>query len=97
LIKNSHCLIGNSSVGIRECAYLGIPVVNIGGRQAGRERSSNVLDVPYNKDKILNAVKFQIKNGHYSSNNIYGDGKAGEKIADIIASVPFSIEKILMY
>jgi UDP-hydrolysing UDP-N-acetyl-D-glucosamine 2-epimerase len=97
LIKNSHCLIGNSSVGIRECAYLGIPVVNIGGRQAGRERSSNVIDVPYDKDKILNAVKFQIKNGHYSSNNIYGDGRAGEKIADIIASVPFSIEKILMY
>lgn len=97
LIKNSHCLIGNSSVGIRECAYLGIPVVNIGGRQAGRERSLNVIDVPYDKDKILNAVKFQIKNGHYSSNNIYGDGRAGEKIADIIASVPFSIEKILMY
>jgi UDP-hydrolysing UDP-N-acetyl-D-glucosamine 2-epimerase len=97
LIKNSHCLIGNSSVGIRECAYLGIPVVNIGGRQAGRERGSNVIDVPYDKDKIVNAVKFQIKNGHYSSDNIYGDGSAGQKIADIISTVPLSVEKILMY
>ena len=45
LAFNSECLIGNSSVGIRECAYLGIPVVNIGDRQKNRLRAENVIDV----------------------------------------------------
>ena len=33
LLKNSRCLVGNSSAGIKECSYLGIPVVNVGSRQ----------------------------------------------------------------
>ena len=47
LLVNSKCLIGNSSVGIRECSYLGVPVVNIGTRQNGRQRGSNVIAVSY--------------------------------------------------
>ncbi|MGV3597438.1 MAG: UDP-N-acetylglucosamine 2-epimerase [Bacteroidota bacterium] len=97
LLKNSQCLIGNSSVGIRECAYLGIPVVNIGGRQAGRERGKNVMDVDYDKEAIKEAIKAQIANGHYNPDKIYGDGTAGKQIADILAKTPLSIEKILMY
>lgn len=97
LLKNSSCLVGNSSVGIRECAYLGVPVVNIGGRQAGRERGKNVLDVGYKKEEIKLGITRQIANGHYSSDNIYGDGMAGAGIADILATAPLSIEKILMY
>jgi UDP-hydrolysing UDP-N-acetyl-D-glucosamine 2-epimerase len=49
LLVNSKCLIGNSSVGIRECSYLGVPVVNIGNRQNKRLRANNVLDTIYNK------------------------------------------------
>ena len=45
LIYNARCLIGNSSVGIRESSFLGIPVVNIGSRQNGRERGRNVAAV----------------------------------------------------
>lgn len=97
LIKNSQCLIGNSSVGIRECAYLGIPVVNIGGRQAGRERGRNVIDVDYDKEAIKQAILTQISNGHYSPDKIYGDGTSGTQIANILATAPLSIEKILMY
>jgi UDP-hydrolysing UDP-N-acetyl-D-glucosamine 2-epimerase len=97
LLKNSSCLVGNSSVGIRECAYLGVPVVNIGGRQAGRERGKNVLDVGYKKEEIKLGITHQIANGHYSSDNIYGDGMAGAGIANILATAPLSIEKILMY
>lgn len=97
LLKNAKCLIGNSSVGIRECAYLGIPVVNIGGRQIGRERGRNVIDVGYNKEEIKAAIKQQIENGHYESDKIYGDGTAGEQITSLLATAPLSIEKILMY
>lgn len=87
LIKNSLCLIGNSSVGIRECASLGIPVVNIGSRQSGRERADNVRDVPYHSGSILNAIQEQIKHGHYPPTSIYGNGKSGARIAEILSSI----------
>ena len=62
LLINSSCLIGNSSVGIRECAYLGVPVVNIGTRQNKRERGNNVIDVNYDKNEIKTAILIAINN-----------------------------------
>lgn len=97
LLYNSKCLIGNSSVGIRECSYLGVPVVNIGTRQMGRERGQNVLDTDYELEAIKDAAKFQIKHGHYKSDTLYGDGKAGDRIAHLLADSPLNIEKRLTY
>lgn len=98
LLNNSMCLIGNSSVGIRECAYLGIPVVNIGTRQSGRERGPNVLDVPtYDRKMIKDAILQQIENGHYESDKIYGDGTAGVQIANLLSKEALSFHKILRY
>jgi len=97
LLINSKCLIGNSSTGIRECSFLGIPVVNIGDRQKRRLRAKNVLDVDYNSLEITDAIKFQIKNGKYMKSTIYGDGNAGGKIAELLATVKFSIEKQITY
>jgi UDP-hydrolysing UDP-N-acetyl-D-glucosamine 2-epimerase len=97
LIGNSLCLVGNSSVGIRESAYLGVPVVNIGSRQAGRERGHNVLDVAYDRRAIQNAVRQQIAQGTYPSDPIYGDGKAGQRIAQALADTPLGFAKILQY
>lgn len=91
LLKNSSCLVGNSSVGIRECSFLGIPVVNIGNRQSGRERGRNVIDVDYDSDAIYEAIKFQIDHGSYPQDSIYGNGNSGEKIAALLASVSLSI------
>lgn len=97
-IKNSKVLIGNSSVGIREAGFLGIPVVNIGSRQNGRERGPNVLDVGYSKDEIVKGIRTQLDLGKpYSSSHTYGDGKAGERIAQILADVPLTIAKRLTY
>ena len=97
LIKNSKCLIGNSSVGIRESGYLGIPVVNIGTRQDGRERGQNVIDVTYDTSEIIQAVKKQINCGPYQKDTIYGTGNAGNKIADILASHKMTFHKKLNY
>lgn len=97
LLYNSKCLIGNSSVGIRECSYLGVPVVNIGTRQVGRERGSNVIDVGYEKDAILAAARQQIKSGRRDGDKLYGDGNAGKNIANVLAEAPLSIEKMLTY
>ena len=97
VLKNSLCLVGNSSVGIRECAYLGVPVVNIGTRQAGRERGNNVIDVDYRAAAIEAAINQQISNGHYPSDPIYGNGSAGQEIAQLLAEVPLTYSKILQY
>lgn len=97
LLVNSKCLIGNSSVGIRECAYLGVPVVNIGTRQNGRERGVNVIDVDYTKKAIKNAILAQIASQDLKTSEIYGDGNAGSKIAEILASCPLSYHKTINY
>jgi len=97
LLYNSKCLIGNSSVGIRECSFLGVPVVNIGTRQTGRERGGNVIDVEYDREKINAAIRQQIGNGRYDSDRLYGEGDAGERISDLLAKVPLEIEKRLSY
>jgi UDP-hydrolysing UDP-N-acetyl-D-glucosamine 2-epimerase len=97
LIYNSKCLIGNSSVGIRESSFLGIPVVNIGSRQDGRKRGKNVIDCDYNKEEIKNAIKKHLKHGHYKSEFIYGDGNAGQKIADVLSSCELKFHKTIEY
>jgi UDP-N-acetylglucosamine 2-epimerase len=89
--------VGNSSVGIRESSFLGIPVVNIGLRQHGRERGFNILDVGYSRTEITNAITSQIDNGRYGCSEIYGNGKAGLNIAKVLAEAPLTIEKRLSY
>jgi UDP-hydrolysing UDP-N-acetyl-D-glucosamine 2-epimerase len=97
LLKNAACLIGNSSVGIRECSYLGIPVVNIGSRQSGRQRGKNVIDVEHDSTCIQNAVKTQVSHGHYPSDQIYGSGHAGNIIGQVLATADFTPRKKITY
>ena len=97
LIYNSRCVVGNSSVGIRECSFLGLPAVNIGSRQTGRERGPNVVDVSYDRRQIAEAIHRHLTNGKCEPDNIYGDGHAGERIAQLLAKVDLTIEKRLAY
>jgi len=97
ILKNSACLIGNSSVGIRECAYLGVPVVNIGSRQNRRERGENVLDCDYDRTKILWGINNQLQHSHYAPDHLYGDSRAGEKIADLLATIKLRFHKTITY
>lgn len=97
LLAGARCLVGNSSAGIREASYLGLPVVNIGNRQQGRERARNVIDVGYNAAEIVEATEKHLANGRYPSSPLYGDGKAGERIAQILARVPLTVEKRIAY
>lgn len=97
LIYNSRCLIGNSSVGVREASFLGIPTVNIGTREAGRERGKNIIDVAHDKEAIKAAIKDHITNGRHPSDTLYGNGGAGDRIATILAQAPLKFEKKLEY
>ena len=97
LLNNAACMIGNSSSGLREAAFLGTPSVNIGSRQRGRDRARNVIDVPHDADDIYRAIERQIANGRYQRSLMFGDGSSGGRIADILATAPLRLEKTLSY
>ena len=97
LIFNSKCLVGNSSSGIREAAFLGIPSVNIGNRQRGRERGLNVIDVPNDRELITGAIKKQMLRGKLDADKRFGVGNSGARIAEILTTVNPSIQKKLSY
>ena len=54
---HSQALIGNSSAGLFEAGYLKKPFINVGNRQAGRERGANVIDASYGAQSIIKAVE----------------------------------------
>jgi UDP-hydrolysing UDP-N-acetyl-D-glucosamine 2-epimerase len=97
LMRSTACLIGNSSSGIREGAYIGTPVVNIGTRQHMRDRGDNVIEVGYDKRRISDAIAKQLEHGRYTMNPIYGDGTAGSKIADVLATEKVNVQKCITY
>ena len=97
LIKNSKCLIGNSSVGIRESSFLGVPVVNIGTRQQGRQRAINVIDCDYDKNMIKKSINMHLSQKGYESEFIYGNGTAGRNIADVLSTIDLIFRKKITY
>lgn len=93
LLSNAACLVGNSSSGIRESAFLGTPTVNIGTRQMGRQRGANVIDVGYDQEQILEAIQRQLEHGRYEPDHIYGTGDAGYKMAEVLEAAVLSPQK----
>jgi UDP-hydrolysing UDP-N-acetyl-D-glucosamine 2-epimerase len=92
---------GNSSSGIKETAIFKCPVVNIGPRQNGRFRSSNVFDVKYNDKQIYETI-FKCINDEKAykkcqkTKNLYGGGSTGKKIKKFIENLKISKKKILI-
>lgn len=97
LMKMAAVMVGNSSSGIIEAPALGLPVVNVGTRQEGRERSCNVIDVGYKKAQISAAVKqilanTEIKAKIIDCKNPYGDGGASERIVKVLSDTRINDE-----
>lgn len=98
LLNKSSCLVGNSSVGIRECEYLGVPVVNIGHRQNKRARGRNVIDIKDFSSKLIEeAILNQVNKQKYTTEYIYGDGKAGKRIAKKLEDLILTFKKVITY
>ena len=97
VVVGSRAVVGNSSVAIRECSFLGIPAVNVGDRQAGREHGQNLTHVGYDRAEITAAILAQLEVGRYPSDPVYGDGRSGARIADVLARTPLRIAKRLTY
>lgn len=94
LLPQVGMLVGNSSSGIMETASFALPTVNIGIRQQGRERASNVLDAAANKASILKAMEIartaKFRESLAGMVNPYGEGHASEKIVEVLTTVPLT-------
>ena len=97
LIANCACLVGNSSSALREGAFLGVPAVDIGTRQNGREHAGNVMHADYESAAIGAAIERQLKHGKYERSTLFGEGDAGRKIADALSVAPIRIQKRLTF
>jgi UDP-hydrolysing UDP-N-acetyl-D-glucosamine 2-epimerase len=93
LLKVASCLIGNSSAGIKECSYLGTPVVNIGVRQQGRLHADNVVHTGYDGAEILDAVRRQVDRGRYAPSHLYYRTGASKAMVDVLAGVELYTQK----
>lgn len=93
LLKLSACLAGNSSAGIKECSYLGTPVVNIGGRQQGRLHADHVVHVGYDAGEIQRAVAAQVRHGRFPPSHIYHRPEASQAIVDVLVGVKLYTQK----
>ena len=97
VLNNSVCILGNSSSGIRESAFLGTPCVNVGTRQAGRHRGNNVIDVDYDGSQIADAVLQHVRHGRYCPDPIYGDGRSAERMLAVLKSYDPTLQKRITY
>jgi UDP-hydrolysing UDP-N-acetyl-D-glucosamine 2-epimerase len=98
LLRQTAALVGNSSSGIIEAASLGLPVVNVGVRQKGRDHASNVLDVTASVSAIraalAQAMSSKFRKTVQGVENPYGDGHAAGEIVKLLTTVPLG-EKLL--
>ncbi len=100
LLRYADLLIGNSSAGLLEAPLLKLPTINVGERQRERKHSSNVIFVPFNEKKIQHAIKKSLYDSEYlkkvnKAKSIYGDGKSGQRIANILVRFTDMKSKLL--
>lgn len=86
-LKGARAIVGNSSAGLIEAAVLKVPCVNIGPRQAGRERAANVVDCEYGEANVRRALAKALKLDLRRIRHPYGDGRTGERIAELLATI----------
>ena len=93
LLKVTACVVGNSSAGIKECSYLGTPVVNIGGRQHGRLHADNVAHAGYDAADLARAIAAQVRHGRYPSSNMYYRAECSASIVSVLSTIDLYTQK----
>ena len=93
LLAHAACLVGNSSAGIKECSFLGTPVVNIGARQQGRLSAEHVTHVGYDAADIAAGIAAQLAHGRYQPSHIYFKADTSEAMVDLLATTRLYTQK----
>ena len=93
LLKGAACVVGNSSAGIKECSFLGTPVVDIGARQQGRLAGEHVRHVDYDTAAIRDAIAAQMAHGRYAPSFDYYRPNTSERIAELLSTLELYTQK----
>lgn len=99
LMRVASVLVGNSSSGLIEAPAFGLPAVNVGRRQRERARAANVIDVPYERRAIVEAIRRamspEFRRGLEGDESPYlSDGRVSERIVEILRTIPID-ERLL--
>jgi UDP-hydrolysing UDP-N-acetyl-D-glucosamine 2-epimerase len=97
LLAHCSCVVGNTSSALREGTYLGTPAVTIGTRQTDRETGENVIRAGHDAAEIAAAIREQLAHGRYEPDLRFGDGSAGARIAEVLATARPAVQKKLHY
>lgn len=84
LLKNSECIIGNSSAGIRETPFYGMPSINIGNRQNARYFAKSIINTGYDSEDIYKAIQKASRFTKTVRDSYFGDGNSTEKFISLI-------------
>ena len=84
LLKNSQIIIGNSSVGVREAPFLGVPSINIGSRQFRRAEAKSIKNVDVFKNKNLDKLVESLWGKRFPTDNSFGTGQSAKKFTKIL-------------
>ena len=88
-LRHATVMVGNSSSGVIEAGLFGLPVINVGDRQAERERGANVTDVENDARAVTAALdRLRATPGRCRSWTPYGDGQSGPRVAGVLENVP---------
>src|SRR4051812_20043761 len=93
LLRRTACVVGNSSAGIKECSFLGTPVVDIGGRQQGRLSAEHVVRTGYGVEDIRRAVTQQLRHGRFAPSHIYYKPDTSQAMVDVLTSIDLYTQK----
>lgn len=96
-LKVTACAIGNSSSFVRDSTFSGTPVVLVGDRQTGREHGENLVSVPAETARIVEAARAQLARGRHEPSLLYGDGRASERIVEQLKRFEPYPQKLLSY
>lgn len=89
LLKNAAVIVGNSSVGIREAPFYGVPAIDVGDRQRGRHDDPNIISVPADASAIVEALRAAEKLTGTPEVQTFGDGKSAHRFAELLDSDVF--------
>jgi len=88
LLKNADAIVGNSSAGIREAPFYGVPAIDVGDRQRGRHDDQNIISVPAEASAIIEALRTaeKMSTTPTPAAQTFGDGKSALRFAELLDS-----------
>jgi UDP-N-acetylglucosamine 2-epimerase (hydrolysing) len=89
LMKNASCMVGNSSAGVREAPFLGIPSLDIGTRQANRAQAPSIVHAEAGDRAAIAAFLAEEWGKSHPRHTAFGTGRAADRFVAVLRDQAF--------